>query len=111
MSGVRWTVGTLEDPDEDMLIWPTDPPIYVQIANEADDTGTGNADSHAAYAALIASVSDAARLRSLAARMDSHLNRGRSFTGAEVAAMLRDGGPADDSDIMPGSEFDGPVIL
>ena len=34
---------------------------------------------------------DAARLRSLAARMDSHLNRGRSFTGAEVAAMLRDG--------------------
>ena len=28
-----------------------------------------------------------------------------------VAAMLRDGGPADDSDIMPGSEFDGPVVL
>ena len=34
---------------------------------------------------------DAARLRSLAARMDSQPNRGRSFTGAEVAAMLRDG--------------------
>ena len=33
------------------------------------------------------------------------------ITGAEVAAMLRDGGPADDSDIMPGSEFDGPVVL
>lgn len=43
------------------------------------------------WADLLQAVSDAARLRSLAARMDSHLNRGRSFTGAEVAAMLRDG--------------------
>ena len=29
----------------------------------------------------------------------------------EVASMLRDGKGFDDSDIMPGSEFDGPVVL
>lgn len=40
---------------------------------------------------------DAARLRSLAARMDSQPDRGRSFTGAEVAAMLRDGEEAGDA--------------
>ena len=36
---------------------------------------------------------DAARLRSLAATFDSHLNRDRVYlvTGAQVAAMLRDG--------------------
>ena len=37
-------------------------------------------------------VSDAARLRSLAATFDSHLNRDKTYTGAQVAAMLRDGG-------------------
>ena len=36
-------------------------------------------------------VSDAARLRSLAATFDSHLNRDKTYTGAQVAAMLRDG--------------------
>lgn len=35
---------------------------------------------------------DAARLRSLAATFDNRLNRDQSFTGAQVAAMLRDGG-------------------
>lgn len=54
---------------------------------------------------------DAARLRSLAATFDSHLNRDKTFTGSEVASMLRDGKGFDDSDIMPGSEFDGPVVL
>ena len=34
---------------------------------------------------------DAARLRSLAATFDSHLNRDKTYTGAQVAAMLRDG--------------------
>jgi len=29
----------------------------------------------------------------------------------EVASMLRDGKGVDNSDIMPGSEFDGPVVL
>ena len=29
----------------------------------------------------------------------------------EVASMLRDGEGVDNSDIMPGSEFDGPVVL
>jgi len=33
----------------------------------------------------------AARLRSLAATFDSHLNRDKTYTGAQVAAMLRDG--------------------
>ena len=37
-------------------------------------------------------VSDAARLRSLAATFDSHYNRVKTYTGAQVAAMLRDGG-------------------
>ena len=37
-------------------------------------------------------VSDAARLRSLAARFDNRLNRDKTYTGAQVAAMLRDGG-------------------
>ena len=45
----------------------------------------------AAHAALIEDVRDAARLRSLAATFDSHLNRGQTYTGAQVAAMLRDG--------------------
>ena len=35
---------------------------------------------------------DAARLRSLAATFDSHYNRDKTYTGAQVAAMLRDGG-------------------
>ena len=35
---------------------------------------------------------DAARLRSLAATFDSHYNRVKTYTGAQVAAMLRDGG-------------------
>ncbi len=34
---------------------------------------------------------DAARLRSLAARFDNRLNRDKTYTGAQVAAMLRDG--------------------
>mgnify|MGYP006339266393 FL=1 len=34
---------------------------------------------------------DAARLRSLAATFDSHYNRVKTYTGAQVAAMLRDG--------------------
>jgi hypothetical protein len=34
---------------------------------------------------------DAARLRSLAATFDNRLNREQTFTGAQVAAMLRDG--------------------
>ena len=59
----------------------------------------------------VAAVADAARLRSLAAIFDSHLNRDKTFTGSEVASMLRDGKGFDDSDIMPGSEFDGPVVL
>ena len=45
----------------------------------------------AALAALVADVQDAARLRSLAATFDSHLNRDKTYTGAQVAAMLRDG--------------------
>lgn len=32
---------------------------------------------------------DAARLRSLAATFDGHLNRDKTFTGPEVASMLR----------------------
>lgn len=36
-------------------------------------------------------LSDARRLRSLAATFDSHLNRDKTFTGSEVASMLRDG--------------------
>ena len=40
----------------------------------------------------VVSSPDAARLRSLAATFDNRLNRDQSFTGAEVAAMLRDGG-------------------
>jgi len=39
-----------------------------------------------------ADATDAARLRSLAATFDSHLNRDQTYTGAQVAAMLRDGG-------------------
>jgi hypothetical protein len=31
--------------------------------------------------------------------------------GFDDLAALFDGAPADDSDIMPGSEFDGPVVL
>lgn len=58
----RWAVGTLEDPDEEMLLWPADPPIYVQVANEADDTEFGDADSRAAYATLIEAVRDAETL-------------------------------------------------
>jgi len=38
-----------------------------------------------------AAFRDAARLRSLAATFDSHLNRDKTYTGAQVAAMLRDG--------------------
>ena len=41
---------------------------------------------------LVDAVNDAARLRSLAAIFDSHLNRDKTFTGSEVASMLRDGG-------------------
>jgi len=48
-------------------------------------------DDRAALAALVADVQDAARLRSLAATFDSHLNRDKTYTGAQVAAMLRDG--------------------
>ncbi len=41
---------------------------------------------------VVAAFRDAARLRSLAATFDSHLNRDQTYTGAQVAAMLRDGG-------------------
>jgi len=40
---------------------------------------------------VVAALADAARLRSLAATFDSHLNRDQTYTGAQVAAMLRDG--------------------
>lgn len=43
-----------------------------------------------AFAAIDADVRSAARLRSLAAMFDNHLNRDQTFTGAQVAAMLRD---------------------
>ena len=33
------------------------------------------------------------------------------YPESEVASMLRDGKGVDNSDIMPGSEFDGPVVL
>jgi hypothetical protein len=42
--------------------------------------------------AVAEAFADAARLRSLAATMDNHLNRDATFTGAQVAAILRDGG-------------------
>ena len=59
-----------------------------------------------------ADAATAARVRALAARLDSFDNPHDTFYSvAQVAAMLRDGEHADDSDIMPGSEFDGPVIL
>ena len=40
---------------------------------------------------VVAALADAARLRSLAATFDSHYNRVKTYTGAQVAAMLRDG--------------------
>ena len=49
------------------------------------------ADAVLALPAIAADATDAARLRSLAATFDSHLNRDQTYTGAQVAAMLRDG--------------------
>lgn len=43
------------------------------------------------WADLVTAVTDAARLRSLAATFDNRLNRDKTYTGAQVAAMLRDG--------------------
>ena len=50
------------------------------------------ADAVLAVPAVADALTDAARLRSLAATFDSHLNRVKTYTGAQVAAMLRDGG-------------------
>ena len=41
--------------------------------------------------AAVQAFRDAERLRSLAATFDSHYNRVKTYTGAQVAAMLRDG--------------------
>lgn len=49
------------------------------------------ADAVLAVPAIADALADAARLRSLAATFDSHLNRDKTYTGAQVAAMLRDG--------------------
>ena len=35
----------------------------------------------------------------------------RSARYCDIAALYPEAGKADDSDIMPGSEFDGPVVL
>jgi len=45
-----------------------------------------------AFDALVQAVTDARRLRSLAATFGSRLNREQTFTGAQVAAMLRGDG-------------------
>jgi len=72
----------------------------VNAANNRIDHGNENgtccsiwAEDHGdeGWADLTSTVTDAARLRSLAATFDSHLNRGQTYTGAQVAAMLRAG--------------------
>ncbi len=86
MSGdKRWFV----DPDGD-LEWSTGPLAYnCEWVMQGDVAVEGNLSAEA-HAALVAAVADAARLRSLAATFD--LNRDKTYTGAQVAAMLRDGG-------------------
>ena len=118
MSGERWTVAGERNSygNPEHLLWPDDQDHDIPHRFTASHMGeawpnTEDTIVDAAFAALITDVRDAARLRSLAHHFDLFDNRGRSFTGAEVAAMLRDGEHADDSDNMPGSEFDGPVIL
>lgn len=83
------------DGDGDLLWYGAatmDPRGRVLTADDlrCEDVGFGDRADEA-FAALVAHVRDAARLRSLAARLDRPLNRDKSFTGAEVAAMLRDG--------------------
>lgn len=84
----RWTVDTDGD-----LWWsegPLDPGAWALEVADLDVIGFGQ-KSVPAHAALVAAVHDAGRLRSLAATLDDRLNREQKFTGAQVAAMLRDG--------------------
>jgi len=94
----RWSVagerGTYGNPEH--LLWPDDQdhdiPHRLTESHFAEAwPNTEDSIVAPAYAALVADVQDAARLRSLAATFDSHLNRVKTYTGAQVAAMLRDG--------------------
>ena len=87
----RWSVSDWHEFPEwgEILTWPSDPPLRACVADVDDED---DPTAIAAYAALVVDVRDAARLRSLAATFDSHLNRDKTYTGAQVAAMLRDGG-------------------
>lgn len=85
MSGKRWTV------DENAGGWPEWPGGTVMLTIGRYG-GSTLAEAQEARVQVAATFRDAARLRSLAATFDNRLNRDQSFTGAEVAAMLRDGG-------------------
>ena len=82
----RWTVDAGGD-----LWWsdgPLDPGAWALEVADLDVIGFGQ-KSEPAHAALVADVQAAGRARELAATLDSHLNRGQTFTGAQVAVMLR----------------------
>ncbi len=82
----RWTVDAGGD-----LWWsdgPLDPGAWALEVADLDVIGFGQ-KSEPAHAALVEAVHADGRLRSLAADLDSHLNRGQTFTGAQVAVMLR----------------------
>ena len=69
------------------------------------------ADAVLAVPGIADALARDAQVREIVAAHDGLvLDRAIGF-GRLVAAMLRDDTPADDSDIMPGSEFDGPVVL
>lgn len=86
----RWSVDT--DGDETALWWSsgysdkTGMPLIQGDLAGALLVSVDEADPP--FAALVAAVRDAGRLRGLAATFSSHLNAQQTFTGAQVAAML-----------------------
>ena len=82
----RWTIDTGDHgPELWWSIGPSDPGVTLARVHDFLE----EEELADAFAALVADVQAAGRLRSLAADLDSHLNRGQSFTGAQVAVMLR----------------------
>lgn len=65
------------------------------VETALDSTEVSDAFRDAARLRLLEADADArsdkALRHDLAATFDSHLNRGKTYTGAQVAAMLRDG--------------------
>ena len=90
MSAERWGVEEYHEFPEwgEILTWPSDPPLRACVADVEDENDPG---AIAAYAALVADVRAAARLRSLAALFEQPLNRDQehTFTGHALAEMLR----------------------